>query len=125
MFSKTLKLNYTTNKMVKTVIPKEIMQEVIKIIDDFNKTTFHDYMEDLAYFAEFKGKFLHLKRKEFGKISPVARLTYSGDIKKWDFAIFKWSREQYDPDEWFFPGVKFVDGTIEGAMKAGLEAYPV
>jgi hypothetical protein len=42
----------------------------------------------------------------------------------WEFAIYKYSSERYDPDEWFFPGVGLVDGTIEGAMKAGLEAYP-
>ena len=83
--------------MAKKVIPKETQQKIVKIIDDFNKRNFHDNMEVLAYFAEFKGK----------------------------FAIYKWSREQYDSDEWFFPGVEFVDGTIEGAMKAGLEAYPV
>jgi len=111
--------------MAKTVIPKETKQEIAKSIDDFNKRNFHDYDEDLSYFAEFKGKFLYLKRKEFGKISPVARMTYTGDIKKWDFAIFKLSREEYAPEEWLFPGVEYVDGTIEGAMKAGLEAYPI
>lgn len=78
--------------MAKTNIPKQIKQEIIKIIDDFNKINFHDYVEDLAYFAEFKGKFLYLTRNEFGKISPIAKMTYTGDIKKWDFAIYKWSR---------------------------------
>lgn len=82
-------------------------------------------MDDLFYFADFKGKFLYLKRKEFGEISSVARMTYTGDMKNWDFAIFKWSLEKYDSEEWLFPGVEYVDGTIEGAMKAGLEAYPV
>jgi len=43
----------------------------------------------------------------------------------WDFAIFKWSSETYDPNEWMFPGSGLVDGTVEGAMRAGLEAYPV
>ena len=33
--------------------------------------------------------------------------------------------KQYDPEEWFFPGAGDVNGTIEGAMKAGLKAYPV
>lgn len=111
--------------MAKTVIPKETKQEITKIIDDFNESNFHDHVDDLSYFAEFKGKFLYLKRKEFGKILPVARMTYTGDMKNWDFAIFKWSREKYDSEEWLFPGVEYVDGTIEGAMKAGLEAYPV
>ena len=111
--------------MTKTAIPKEIQEKAVIIIDNYNQKTFHDYIEDLSYYPEFKGKFLYLKRKEFGQISPVVRLTYTGDIKNWEFAIFKWSREQYDPDEWFFPGVQHVDGTIEGAMKAGMEAYPV
>jgi hypothetical protein len=42
----------------------------------------------------------------------------------WEFAIYKYSDERYDPDEWMFPGAGDVDGTIEGAMKAVLEAYP-
>ena len=111
--------------MVKTSIPKETQYEIAEIIDKFNQKTFHASIEHLSYFPEFKGKYLYLKRKEFENVSPVARLTYTGDMKKWDFAIFKWSREQYDPDEWFFPGVEFIDGTIQGAMKAGLKAYPV
>lgn len=111
--------------MAKTIISKETKQEINKIIDDFNITNFDDYVDDLYYFAEYKGKFLYLNRREFGRTSPVARLTYTGDLKKWEFAIFKWSLEEYDPDEWFFPGQEFVDGTIEGAMKAGMKAYPV
>jgi len=46
-------------------------------------------------------------------------------MNNWEFAIFKWSSERYDPDEWIFPGLEYVDGTIEGAMMAGLYAYPV
>jgi hypothetical protein len=46
-------------------------------------------------------------------------------MNRWEFAIFKWSSERYDPDEWMFPGNQYLNGTIEGAMKAGLEAYPV
>ena len=111
--------------MAKTGISKETKQEIEKIIADFNNENFSGYEEDLSYYAEYRGKFLYLKRKEFGKISPVARMTFTGDMTKWDFAIFKWSREAYDPDEFMFPGRKFVDGTIEGAMKAGLIAYPV
>ena len=45
-------------------------------------------------------------------------------MEKWEFAIYKYSDERYDPDEWFFPGGGQVDGTIEGAMRAGLQAYP-
>jgi hypothetical protein len=42
----------------------------------------------------------------------------------WEFAIFKYSDGNYDADEWMFPASEHVDGTIEGAMRAGLEAYP-
>lgn len=111
--------------MVKNTIPKEVLREVEGIIESFNKSHLRDRIGSVAYFTETKGKYLYLKRHEFGNKSPVARLTYTGDIKKWEFAIFKWSSEQFDPDEWMFPGAGLVDGTIEGAMKAGLKAYPV
>ncbi len=111
--------------MKKPTIPEEIKQEMNKIIDEFNKKTFSDRTDRVFYFAEYKGKFLYLNRKEYRNISPVARLTYSGNKNKWDFAIFKWTIERYDPEEDYFPGVKYVDGTIEGAMKAGMEAYPI
>ena len=52
-------------------------------------------------------------------------MEYFKEIDKWEFAIFKWSTEIYDPDECMFPGSEFVDGTVEGAMRAGMKAYPV
>jgi hypothetical protein len=45
-------------------------------------------------------------------------------MNNWGFAIYKYSAGRYNPDEWF-PGDEYVDGTIEGAMMAGLHAYPV
>lgn len=45
-------------------------------------------------------------------------------MDNWEFAIYKYSKDRYDPDEWMFPGSGHVDGTVEGAMKAGIEAYP-
>ena len=45
-------------------------------------------------------------------------------MQHWEFAIYKYSDERYDPEEWIFPGAEEVDGTIEGAMRAGLKAYP-
>ncbi|MEP6947932.1 MAG: hypothetical protein ABI863_01595 [Ginsengibacter sp.] len=110
--------------MAKSPISKEVQQEVATLIDAFNKKTFKG-STDFMYIPMFKGGFLYLNRKEHHRISPVARLKYTGDIKKWDFAIYKWSRDKYDPDEWLFPGSEYVNGTVEGAMKAGLAAYPV
>lgn len=111
--------------MKRSTIPQQVKEEIEKRIEKFNKKKLSRLSGKVFYLAEFKGKFLYLKRKEFGDMSPIARLTYTGDISDWDFAIFKWSREKYDPDEFFFPGAEDLDGTIEGAMKAGLKAYPV
>lgn len=41
----------------------------------------------------------------------------------WTFAIFKYSSNYYSETEWFFPGSNLVDGIVEGAMSAGMEAY--
>ena len=68
---------------------------------------------------------MYLDRREYSAHSQICRLTYRGDPDDWKFAIFKYSSERYDPDEWFFPGAGDVDGTVEGAMRAGLAAYPV
>ena len=104
-------------------IPKDIKVQVEEIIADFNRETFSG--APVGYQARFRGRFLYLDRDEFGMVGQICRLTYNGKMDDWGFAIFKWSNERYDPDEWFFPGSKEVDGTIEGAMRAGLEAYPV
>jgi len=31
---------------------------------------------------------------------------------------------KYDPEDWFFPGQPYLDGTIEGALKACIATYP-
>jgi len=60
-----------------------------------------------------------------GRLGPICRLTYKGKMNGWNFAIFKWSTETCDPDEWMSPGSDLVEGTVEGAIRAGLETYPV
>jgi len=111
--------------MTKMIIPETVKKEVIKIIEEYNEMVY-GYLNSVKYLAEFKSNNLYLKRKEItGDISPIARLTFTGKMDKWKFSIYKWSSESYDPDEWFFPGSEFVDGTIKGALKAGNEAYPI
>ena len=56
---------------------------------------------------------------------PICRLTWNGKMDNWDFANYKYSSEQYEPEEWFFPGAEFVDGTVTGAMQAGMVAYEI
>jgi hypothetical protein len=109
--------------MNKKHIPDDVREKVLHIVERFNRK--HSRRADCYYAARFQGKYLYLDRSDFGKIGPICRLKYSGKMNDWGFAIFKWSSERYDPDEWMFPGSELLDGTIEGAMKAGLQAYPV
>jgi len=104
-------------------IPENVKTKVKDIIEIFNKNVLRT--KDCNYQARFKGKYLYLDQNDYGNTGPIFRLTYTGKINKWDFAIFRWSNEQYDPEEWMFPGSQYLDGTVEGAMKAGLEVYPV
>jgi len=104
-------------------IPDDVREKVEEIVERFNRRV--SRRRDCYYVARFKGKYLYLDRGDYGDIGPICRLTYTGKMDKWEFAIFKWSSETYDPHEWMFPGADQVNGTVEGAMKAGLEAYPV
>lgn len=104
-------------------IPDDVKKKVNDAIEKYNRKNLIG--SDCFYQARFKGKYLYLDRSDYGNIGPIFRLIYTGNLSKWEFAIFKWSSERYDPDEWMFPGSQYLDGTIEGAMKAGLEAYPV
>lgn len=116
-------------------IPLEIQDQVQKLVEEFNHKNFKkgdprlrmifSGTTDSGYSVRFKGKFLYLDRAERGrKPTPICRLTWTGAIDKWDFAIYKYSHEGYDSEEWFFTGADKVDGTVTGAMEAGMEAYP-
>ncbi len=104
-------------------IPIDVQEKVNVIIKDFNNKNFAKN-SGVEYYAEYRGAFLYLNRIEIGLDGPIARLKYNGEFTNWDFAIYKWSRETYDPTEYMFPGFECNDGTIEGAMKAGNKAYP-
>lgn len=130
----------------KKIIPDEIREEVIARIDAFNekhtKPARPSGVTQLirrlgvapaaqsgnpvgSYIPRFRGAFLYLDRIGWnGRLSQICRLKWTGDIENWAFAIYRHSRNAYDPDEWMFPGSGHVDGTVEGAMRAGMEAYP-
>ena len=105
----------------KDAIPREIKEVVDKIVEDFNEKGLNNRY--LYYQTRYKGRFLSLDLSDNGLVGPVCRLDYTGKIDKWKFAIFEYSSERYNSQEWFFPGSNFVDDTVEGAMTAGLEAY--
>ena len=110
------------DEMKQKAIPDDVKEETLDSIEEFNKGSGRD---DCYYQARFRGRYLYLDRCDYGTLGPVCRLTYTGKMDDWQFAIFKWSTETYDADEWMFPGRGEVDGMVEGAMKAGLQAYPV
>jgi len=107
--------------MKKKPIPDDAKEEVLKAVDRFNRTTLKG--TGCAYVPRFQGRFLYLGRNEDGQLQPICRLQYLGGKKGWEFAIYKYSTGSYDPEEFFFPGSELVDGTVAGAMKAGLDAY--
>jgi hypothetical protein len=104
-------------------IPEEVKAAMIQRVVAFNKAN------KSIFQVEFKGKYCYLS-----KIAPsywskavetkLGRMEWTGDIEKWTFDVFKYSREFYDPDEFMFPGQEDLDGTIEGAMRAGFKIYP-
>jgi hypothetical protein len=108
--------------MPRTRIPDAIKTQVAHRIAAFNREVLQD--PHVSYRPRYQGAFLYLERCASGQVSPICRLEYTGTLDRWQFAIYKYSDARYDPDEWFFPGAEQVDGTIEGAMRAGLTAYP-
>ncbi|MBN1311101.1 MAG: hypothetical protein JXB30_06745 [Anaerolineae bacterium] len=103
-------------------IPDDVKAHVNEIVETFNKS--EPAAKKCPYVTRFRGNYLYLDRSEARASSPICRLKYTGKLDDWGFAIYKYSRDAYDADEWFFPGSQHVNGTIEGAMRAGLEAYP-
>jgi hypothetical protein len=103
-------------------IPDQVRDEALRVIQQFN----HKKLAKTGcqYIPRFKGKYLYLDRDDFGSVGPICRLEYAGPKQGWCFAIYKYSDDRYDPEEWFFPGSECVDGTIAGALEAGMHAYP-
>ncbi len=108
----------------KCIIPVTIQKEIEARVQAFNEKKLSK--EASKYNPVIQGKFIYLMRTlRDGSLEHICRMTYAGNIDDMEFAIYKYSSEKYDPNEWFFDGNKYVDGTLEGAMKAGLKAYPI
>ena len=109
-------------------IPDDVKQQAEAAIAAFNQKVIRD--PDRYYVVGYRGQYLYLDyldRLAYGAQQRIARLAYDAPTGAWEFAIFKSSDERYDPEECeegLFPGSDFLDGTLEGALQAGLEAYP-
>jgi len=106
----------------KKMIPDDVRAQVETIVEHFNRKVIKD--SHRFFLVRFRGKHAYLDRDDYGHVGPRARITYTGDMQAWDFAIYKYSDEAYDPEEWFFPGAGDVNGTVEGALRAAAKAYP-
>lgn len=103
-------------------IPQDIRAQVEATVTRFNRTVIRD--PETVFSVRFRGQYVYLDRGDYGRVGPRGRLTWTGDIAQWDFAIYKYSNERYDPEEWMFYGAEHLDGTVEGALRACMEAYP-
>lgn len=132
----------------KKTIPEDVREQVVALVEQFNEENslppasnpLQKVLEMFGinppsgegtgyrtgdYVPRFKGQYLYLDRVGFGgRLSEICRLKWTGDMNNWDFAIYRHSKNRYDPDEWMFPGAGEVDGTVTGAMRAGMAAYP-
>ena len=132
----------------KKLIPDEIREQVVAIVNKFNEENALPPESDPilkvlqlfggrsplsagdgqmigAYITRFRGAYLYLDRVGYSKRpSQICRLKWTGAMDDWEFSIYKYSDNGYDPDEWMFPGAEEIDGTVVGAMRAGNEAYP-
>jgi hypothetical protein len=103
-------------------IPDAVRAEVEARVTTFNQEVVKNPYRFFS--VRFRGKYIYIDRDNYGFVSQRARLTYTGDIEQWKFAIYKHSDGRYDPREWMFPGAEYLDGTVEGALRAAMEAYP-
>jgi hypothetical protein len=103
-------------------IPEAVKTQVLERITAFNREVLQD--PHVSYQPRYQGAFLYLDRWDYGQAGRICRLRYTGTLDRWEFAIYRYSDERYHSDEWLFPGAEELDGTLEGAMRAGMAAYP-
>jgi hypothetical protein len=101
-------------------IPKKITEQAAEAVRKFNEKQFLE--GDMEYLYTIDGKYVYLKMRRKKNISPIARIEFTGDPKAWKFAVYNPATESFSENT-EFPGVEYIDGSIEGAMKAGVSAF--
>ncbi len=102
-------------------IPQDIKLKIKDIVKQFNEKQFSE--KKLNYNIEVEGPYIYFKVAYDGQLTPILRAIYTGDEKTWKFEIFQSASGKYVSTEEDFPGRKYLDGSFEGAMKAGIETY--
>lgn len=78
-----------------------------RVVEQFNRKDLED--TGSCYIPRFKGKYLYLDGDDSGEVGHICRLEYAGPKRGWYFAIYKYSDDRFDEDDWFFPGNELVD----------------
>ena len=74
--------------------------------------------------ARVEGRYAFVSRNMGPRhADKLFRLEWRGAVDTWSFAIYRYSRDDFDPHA-DFPGEELLDGTISGALKAANKAYP-
>ena len=76
-------------------IPSAVKDQVTTTVDRFNGDVIRK--PNRFFVVRFRGSYAYLDRKSGNSVSQRGRLTYTGDSKDWDFAIYKYSSGRYDP----------------------------
>lgn len=106
------------------MIPDEVRASADELLKRFNRE--HLKGTGITYIFRFKGRYLFIDRQDYPgmRAGKMCRLEYTGNPDSWKFAIYLYSDNGYDPEEWTFEGSSLFDGTIESALYATVEAYP-
>jgi hypothetical protein len=101
-----------------TGISPAILAQIEERITAFNKKHLK------SFWYKVRSNQIYIIRSDFrGEYENTCRLTYAGNLEKLSFAIFRYSNNTYDSFA-LFPGREYLDGSLEGAMKAVMVAYP-
>src|SRR5215475_10749632 len=62
-------------------IPDEVKADVTAMVEHFNTTVIRN--PHCVYVPRYKGKFLYLNRQDYGRLSRICRLEYTGNMDGW------------------------------------------
>jgi len=115
------KTSRRSGKTKRKSIPHRLQIEIDRIRTAFNLRVLRE--EELRYVAQFRSGYLYLLYDTPDGVEPFCRLEFTGDMNRWDFSVYRSTSKRFHPPAQSFAGNAFLDGTVEGALKAGVVAY--
>jgi hypothetical protein len=89
-------------------IPEQVRQYVFEQLATF---------EEQPLEVTFHGRFCYVSHAD----QPLCHLAYRGETDDWDFAIYRYSRDTYDPNVLFMP----THDTVRGCVSVAMHAYSI